>query len=970
MLYKKNKPFYFLVSIVFLLIVSVRAETILDRCQSITPQERILAQSAGVDVDEECRKLIGIQQQGPTSSRNPLIGERSVDSSKGFMYQAFDREQTGYLGQSSKITTQYKDQVNEELNGVFGELIPFGYHIFSGEPTTFVNSSQAPVPGHYIVGPGDVLKVFLYGKTNREYTLPIGREGTIIFPGLGPIALVGLSFKQTRSLLQNKINEQLIGVESNITLSELRSIQIFVFGEAYKPGSFTVSALSNITNGIISSGGINKYASLRNIALKRNNKIISVLDLYELILKGDTSKDKRLEDGDVIFIPPVGAQVGIDGAVVRPAIYELKSEKTLAQVMQLSGGITANAYAESIKITSNSSDGFTSAREVNFDTKSGKRAKINASDFIKVAKIIDQELDTVTISGHIYRKRGIAFSSNMYVSDLLQKEKAYPPNLNSDFAILLRHKGPAKQLQILPVTLTHLWESKHIKDVKDILLQSSDELVLLNHKKDKSKSFGKFTDRLRFSSSSRSVDPILTISGEVEFPGTYPYIQDISILDLIENFARLTASAYLKSVIILRRHSRKDRIEVLSVDLQKIYAGGADAVTLLPSDQIFILSRDHRNELAKITDQLYKESEIDRPIRVVTVFGEVPYPGVYPWVNNMSVRGLIELAGGLSNSAYLTKGQLVRIDVDEQQKIVKREFSLQFSQSADLSKIIHERDTLFIRKIPEYDKNITVTINGEVKFPGEYVLFEGNSLFHLLLKAGGFTKDGDLRALIIKRVSLQQKSEEIEVKLKQDIEKDIQLRKLDFNTQEDRDAISDIVNLDAESEEFGRIVVNLPKILAEYKALGISTLKELEQYKRKKPQFITSQSDLLLLNEDQVIVPQKRSEIFVIGEIHRSTSHLFNKKLSHKKYIRLSGGFRKEADKVSSYVIRVDGSTELLYRRTIFGLQSRRVVVKAGDIIVVPLNTNKRDKLVYLTSLTTVLYQFLISIVALRNLGL
>ncbi len=222
-------------------------------------------------------------------------------------------------------------------------LKPFGYDLFEGVPSTFAPVSDIQVPSDYIVGPGDKLEIQLYGNEPASYSLTVERDGRINFPKLGPINLSGLTFENARAAIEQRVSKQLIGSRVSVTMGELRSIRVFVLGEANKPGSYTVSGLSTMTNALFVSGGVKKIGSLRNIQLKRNGKLITVLDLYDLLLHGDTSGDRQLLPGDVIFIPPIGPTVSVDGAVRRPAIYETKGEKTVADAVELAGGLSPEA---------------------------------------------------------------------------------------------------------------------------------------------------------------------------------------------------------------------------------------------------------------------------------------------------------------------------------------------------------------------------------------------------------------------------------------------------------------------------------------------------------------------------------------------------------------------------------------------------------------------------------------------------
>src|SRR6202050_4838725 len=224
-------------------------------------------------------------------------------------------------------------------------LKAYGYDLFEGVPSTFAPVTDIQVPVDYIVGPGDQLEIQLYGNEPARYELTVERDGRINFPKLGPILVSGMPFNTAREIIEAHVEKQLIGSHVSVTIGDLRSIRVFVLGEAQKPGSYTVSGLSTMTNALFVSGGVKRIGSLRNIQLKRDGKLITTLDLYDLLLRGDTSNDRHLLPGDVIFIPPIGPPVAVYGAVHRPAIYELKTETTVAQVIDLAGGMLPDADA-------------------------------------------------------------------------------------------------------------------------------------------------------------------------------------------------------------------------------------------------------------------------------------------------------------------------------------------------------------------------------------------------------------------------------------------------------------------------------------------------------------------------------------------------------------------------------------------------------------------------------------------------
>ena len=220
----------------------------------------------------------------------------------------------------------------------------YGYNLFNKIPTTFALSSNIPIPQDYVLGPGDKISIEYFGNNNDKKEGYISRQGTFNLPLLGPINLSGMQFSKAENLIEKRVNRELIGTEVFISLNELRSISVYLVGAAYKPGTYTVNALSSITNILFATGGPNESGSLRNIEIKRDGKLIKVYDFYDLLLKGNTNDDLRLLDGDTIFYPLIETTVRIDGAVRRPGLFEIKDNEITSDIFNFSGVIDKSDY--------------------------------------------------------------------------------------------------------------------------------------------------------------------------------------------------------------------------------------------------------------------------------------------------------------------------------------------------------------------------------------------------------------------------------------------------------------------------------------------------------------------------------------------------------------------------------------------------------------------------------------------------
>ena len=279
----------------------------------------------------------------------------------------------------------------------------YGYEQFQTSPTTFAPISTMPIPQDFKLGPGDKLIIQYYGNENVSVDQFITRSGELNLPLLGPVTLAGLTFSEARDLVENKISSQLIGTNVALTLSELRSITVYVLGEAYSPGSYTVSALSSLTNVLFVSGGVGERGSVRNIQVKRSGQTEQVFDLYQLLLKGDTKSDIRLQDGDVIFIPLINKTARAEGFFRRPHLYEIKEEDTVEDLIFYAGGYTQNV-TKNARLELSSINGETKKRDLDafFANESEKLSKeLNDGDSIKVFEYSSLEEASISVTGEV-----------------------------------------------------------------------------------------------------------------------------------------------------------------------------------------------------------------------------------------------------------------------------------------------------------------------------------------------------------------------------------------------------------------------------------------------------------------------------------------------------------------------------------------------------------------------------------------
>ena len=622
-------------------------------CSNATEAQKQAAKAAGYDVDSLCSSL---KQQ--TETDRTLI---NVQTPAILPRETAQPEDVGLDKNSHQITTEKMAQVSQPLK-------KFGYDLFAGEPTTYTPVGNIPVPANYIVGPGDIINVQLYGKENNSYQLQVGRDGAIQFPELGPIYVSGLNYEELKESLNQQIKEQILGVQANISMGELRSIQIFVLGEAYKPGAYTISSLSTMLNALYVSGGVKEIGSLRNIQLKRNGQIVSTLDLYDLLLEGDTRKDQRLQAGDVIYIPSVKTTASVSGEVVRPAIYELKNEKSISELISLAGGFLPNAYPKASKVQRVTNSGNMTVIDVDLSSKSGSLTRLKNGDLVQVFPALEQQKNIITLAGHVYRPGVHSWRAGMKVSDIISNVELLKPNANLDFVLLVRETQPLKSIKPLKINLREILNNPLSES--NISLESRDKIIVLNNAIDETVAKGKTKTQVRNELISQVIiqlkaqanldEPtkIISIKGAVKFPGDYPLIEGMSVVDLIHAAGGLIESAFALNAEV-SRYDLTDPLEAkvahLKVDLQQEFLGNV-SFKLNPHDQLNIKVLPEYRDFAQ-----------------VIVRGEVSFPGEYRIQRGETLSDLIKRVGGLNQYAHVEAAVFSRKELREhEQKEIRK----------------------------------------------------------------------------------------------------------------------------------------------------------------------------------------------------------------------------------------------------------------------------------------------------------
>jgi polysaccharide export outer membrane protein len=715
-----------------------------------------------------------------------------------------------------------------------GALEPFGYDLFSNVPSTFAPATDIPVPADYVIGPGDTVNVQLFGNQNAEYFLAVSREGGINFPEIGPITVSGLTLTELRNTINQRVGEQMIGVRASTTLGELRSIRVFVLGDVAQPGSYTVSGLSTMTNALLAGGGVTKIGSLRNVQLRRDGQTVSTLDLYDLLLRGDTSGDARLQPGDVIFVPPIGPTVAIDGEVRRPAIYETKNEQSIADVIALAGGLNPDANRSAVKLERIVPGRGTTVRDIDMAAApAAADVGIRDGDVIHVQPNLDQLESSVRLSGNVYR------------------------------------------------------------------------------------------------------------------PGLYQWFSGMTLGDLLPTPELVKPMSDVNYVLIRRENEPNVQIEVLSTDLQAIWSrkSGTNNPALEPRDTVYVFNLDvgRQQIIEPIMEELQAQVPTNQPPPTVTVGGQVRAEGEYPLEPGMRVSDLLRAGGGMTASAYAKEAELTRYAVvngeSRETELVDVDLAAVLAGNRSADVLLAPYDYLNIKEVPRWREQQSVTVQGEVQFPGTYPIEQGEMLSSVLRRAGGLTDLAFPQGSVFTREDLREREAEQLKTLANRVESDLASVALaDPNAS---DAISTgrtLVNQLRSTEAVGRLVIDLQDLVAG-----------------------DEESDIVLKDGDELYVPQTTQEVMVLGEVQNSTSHLYSRRLDRDDYVAMSGGVTKRADKKRTYVVRANGEVVANTGAKWFQ-RSGSVDIEPGDAIVVPLDTDRVRPLTAWQSITQILYNIAIAV--------
>ena len=784
----------------------------------------------------------------------------------------------------------------EQVSKRSSALERFGMNIFQSGTGNFDElPMDMPVGPDYVLGPGDGLNIEISGSVSGRLQRVVDRQGLLALPEAASVQVAGQTLGEVQHLVQATLRTQYRDARADVSLARLRTVRVYVVGDAVRPGAYDVSSLSTPLNALYLAGGPTIRGSLRVLRHYRGNQLVESMDVYDLLLHGVRKEVQRLEAGDTVQVPPLGTEVAIEGMVRRPAIYELNGETQLAEILELAGGVLTSGTLRHIEVErviahqsrtmlqldlpeANTQDEINRALE---------EFRIQDSDKIRISPILPYSEKTVYLDGHVFHPGKYAFREGMRLQDLIPSFSDLLPEPALRHAEIIRLNPP----DFAPVVLAF--------DLADAMAGKGEAIALKPF--DTIRIFGRFDFE---------DPPMITVSGEVRRPGDRITNGRTNLRDAIYLAGGTTPEALLSDAQVFRK-TQNGKLKVISVDLSKALAGDSpDNIELEPADRVFI----HKN-LAKL----------DPP--TVKIEGEVARPGKYPLGENMTAAELVHLSGGLKRGAYTASADLTRYAVEHGANMTGEHATIPLARALagepDADVRLHDGDVLTVRQLAGWnDVGATITVKGEVLHAGEYGIQEGERLSSILERAGGLRGDAYPYGAILERAQIRDLEERNRSQLIREVEDEgVALKAIPGTDQEDKMVKeASLLQWKSTMEKLenappvGRLVIHISK-----------------DVKR----WANTPADVTVQSGDVLYIPKQPGMVTIEGAVYNPTAVAFKPGKTAGWYLGQAGGPTNMANKGAIFVIRADGSV-VGGAGGLFQGGAEKAELRPGDMVVVP----------------------------------
>jgi polysaccharide export outer membrane protein len=753
-----------------------------------------------------------------------------------------------------------------------------------------------PVGPDYVVGPGDSLSIDLWGGVSAKLVRVVDRQGRVTLPEAGPLLVSGSSLGEVQQSIQKAIGTQYRDTSADVSVSRLRTVRVYIVGEVEEPGAYDISSLSTALNALVAAGGVTPRGSLRSLKHMRGRQEVEEIDAYDLLLHGVTPDAKRLENGDTLLVPPAGAQATVTGMVRRPAIYELHGEKTVADVLELAGGILPAAALRHVEVQrleahekrtmlslDLSVDNSAPSQLVSFQIQDG--------DEIHIFPIAPYNQDTIYLQGHVLRPGRYSYREGMKLTDLLASYEEVLPEPAAHYAEIIRLNPPDFRPSVVSFDLAAAMKDPTLAPK----LQPLDTVRV-------------------FSRYDFEAAPAIRVSGEVRQPGRYGIPGQLHLRDALYLAGGLTPDAAQAGAQVFRTQA-DGTLKILSVDLKEAIAGNpAENILLSPRDRLLI----HKSAASADPATVY-------------INGEVAKPGRFPLVANMRVSDLVRSAGGLLRSANPDSADLTHYAISdlsgERVQAGHQAVSLAAALAGGENQNVplHDGDVLTVPQQAGWnDIGAVVTLRGEVRKPGVYGIRSGERLSSLLQRAGGMLPTAYPRAAVFEREEVRELQQKNRQEMIQRLEQESTVVKTAASTTgteetalqqaaiQQRQRVLDALR---KAPVSGRLVIHL---------------------RPNRTGFEGSPDDIELRAGDSLLIPKQPGAVLVIGQVYNANALTYTPGRNANWYLSRAGGATQLANKGAIFIVRSDGSVTSGSQGRLWSGGVLSTTMGPGDTIVVP----------------------------------
>ncbi len=886
-----------------------------------TPQAKAYMASHGKATPKREKSLNRIPKVSNTIDTTIVMDDAApVETKKTEENHLIQKAKAETIDNSSLRLTplQYKS-ANEEIKRIKSVQTPrshnkhlqrFSQEFFRNKNS--ISQKNISVPSDYTLSRGDVINFWIYGKTEKNFTLTINNEGNIDIPEVGPVRVAGEEFGEVKELLTNYLSSSYKNSKVVVSLDAFSNAQVTVTGFINAPGIYNTTSVSSVKDILIEAQGVGAVGSVRNISIKRAGVTIATIDYYHLLSNGLDHGDVVLKPNDTIHVPRAYGLITIEGAVYKEAIYEIEAGESLAHILKFAGGLKPEADGYSIQVRRYAHN--SQIQNLTLSMREARNFIVRDGDEIYVDGLNASNDNYVLITGNVVRegKREIG-RGGMKLSTLLHNEMRggklnsfFLENTRFDYAMIKR-VDENLQVKVLQVNLQDILDGR-----RDFRLQNRDELYIFN-------------------ALDTGTAPYVTITGtSLIKAGKFIYHEGMTISDLI-NQAGVKSPYDKHKVKLVSKQDEQGKSRVIMIDVENDSAHllhELDAVTL------FDLNETH-------------------PLKTANIHGEVIKPGSYVVSEGMTLTEFIESAGGLNQKAYPKEYEIIRYHIENGER-VKKIFNI--TQEEAPAFLIQQYDEIQVKRIPFWNERKQITLTGEIKFPGTYIIHSGEKLSSVIERAGGYTPEAFLYGAIFTRESIKALQKESLQKglarLKEQVIL-INVRNSSDRRKQPADitgivaAVDSLVEAAKKIEPQGRITIDLDDDLYA---------------------FESSNSNLVLKNGDALHIPSFNDTIVVNGEVMLPTALTYQGD-DIKAYIDRSGGLTHLADSEHIYVIHANGEAQKASLGS-FLFSSNNVKIKRGDVIMVPKEYYLDTKGMDLTKdLADIFYKLSLTVAAAHTVG-